>query len=156
MLTETNKNLVSHLDMVFWWWNKIMQKDELIQLHTFLLQLKTHLEEIIGTDGIEQFEIYNVLNVTPYQVYKSKREHTLAVFTLSKGIADLLIDNRFTGLEKISSRLEMMAERFMTEKEKDLINRVEVPVSSWMHHHRFDRISQTCHRFQSDVFCKMK
>jgi len=107
-----------------------MQKDELIQLHTFLLQLKTHLEEIIGTDGIEQFEIYNVLNVTPYQVYKSKREHTLAVFTLSKGIADLLIDNRFTGLEKISSRLEMMAERFMTEKEKDLINRVEVPVSS--------------------------
>jgi hypothetical protein len=107
-----------------------MQKDELIPLHTFLLQLKTHLEEIIGADGIEQFEIYNVLNVTPYQVYKSKREHTLAVFTLSKGIADLLIENRFMGLEKISSRLEMMAERFMTEKEKDLINRVELTASS--------------------------
>lgn len=107
-----------------------MQKDELIQLHTFLLQLKTHLEDLIGNDGIEQFEIYNILNVTPYQVYKSKREHTLAVFTLSKGIADLLLDNNFTGLEKISSRLEMMSERFMTDKEKDIINRVEVPVSS--------------------------
>jgi len=107
-----------------------MQKDELIQLHTFLLQLKTHLEDLIGNDGIEQFEIYNILNVTPYQVYKSKREHTLAVFTLSKGIADLLLDNSFTGLEKISSRLEMMSERFMTDKEKDIINRVEVPASS--------------------------
>lgn len=107
-----------------------MQKDELIQLHTFLLQLKTHLEDLIGNDGIEQFEIYNILNVTPYQVYKSKREHTLAVFTLSKGIADLLLDNSYTGLEKISSRLEMMSERFMTDKEKDIINRVEVPASS--------------------------
>ncbi|OYT28279.1 hypothetical protein B6U98_05265 [Thermoplasmatales archaeon ex4572_165] len=107
-----------------------MQKDELIQLHTFLLQLKTHLEDLVGNDGIEQFEIYNILNVTPYQVYKSKREHTLAVFTLSKGIADLLLDNSFTGLEKISTRLEMMSERFMTDKEKSIINKVEVSASS--------------------------
>ena len=103
-----------------------MQKDELIQLHTFLLQLKTHLEDLIGNNGIEEFVIYNTLNVTPYQVYKSKREHTLAVFTLSKGIADLLTKNNFTGLDKISSRLEMMAERFMTEKEKEIINGLEV------------------------------
>jgi len=107
-----------------------MQKDELIQLHTFLLQLKNHLEDLVGNDGIEQFEIYNILDVTPYQVYKSKREHTLAVFTLSKGIADLLLDNSFTGLEKISTRLEMMSERFMTDKEKSIINRVEVSASS--------------------------
>ena len=106
-----------------------MQKDELIQLHTFLLQLKTHLEDLIGNDGLEQFEVYNLLNVTPYQVYKSKREHTLAVFTLSKGIADMLVDHNFTGLEKISTRLEMMAERFMTEKEKELVTRVEIPAS---------------------------
>ncbi len=107
-----------------------MQKDELIQLHTFLLQLKNHLEDLVGNDGIEQFEIYNILDVTPYQVYKSKREHTLAVFTLSKGIADLLLDNNFTGLEKISTRLEMMSERFMTDKEKSIINKVEVSASS--------------------------
>ena len=107
-----------------------MQKDELIQLHTFLLQLKTHLEDLVGNDGIEQFDIYNILKVTPYQVYKSKREHTLTVFTLSKGIADLLLDNNFTGLEKISTRLEMMSERFMTDKEKSIINKVEVSASS--------------------------
>lgn len=100
-----------------------MQKDELIQLHTFLLQLKTHLEDIIGNDGYEEFEMYEKLNVTPYQVYKSKREHTLAVFMLSKGIADLLTNNNYPGLEKISSRLGSMSERFMTDKEKHLFNR---------------------------------
>jgi hypothetical protein len=105
-----------------------MQKDELIQLHTFLLQLKTHLEDLIGNNGIEEFVIYNTLNVTPYQVYKSKREHTLAVFTLSRGIADLMTKNNFTGLDKISSRLEMMSERFMTEKEKEIINDIELVV----------------------------
>jgi len=98
-----------------------MQKDELIQLHTFLLQLKTHLGDLIGTDGMQDFVHYERLNVTPYQVYKSKREHTLAVFTLSKGIADFLSHNECPGLEKISSRLELMSERFMTDKEKQLI-----------------------------------
>lgn len=99
-----------------------MQKDELIQLHTFLLQLKTHLSEFVGNNGMEVFERYDKLDVTPYQVYKSKREHTLAVFTLSKGIADMLTHNHCSGLENISSRLDLMAERFMTEKEKDIFN----------------------------------
>jgi len=98
-----------------------MQKDELIQLHTFLLQLKTHLEDIVENNGGAEFQPYVKLNVTPYQVYKSKREHKLAVFTLSRGIADLLSHNNCPGLEKISGRLDQMSERFMTEKEKGLI-----------------------------------
>lgn len=97
-----------------------MQKDELIQLHTFLIQLKTHLEDIIEHNGGEEFQFYDQLNVTPYQVYKSKREHKLAVFTLSKGIADLLSNNNCPGLEKISGRLDQMSGRFMTTKEKEL------------------------------------
>ena len=99
-----------------------MQKDELIQLHTFLLQLKTHLEEFLGHDGIAEFQRYQKLDVTPFQVYKSKREHTLAVFMLSKGIADLLANNECEGLDNISNRLENMSERFMTDKEKQLLN----------------------------------
>lgn len=97
-----------------------MQKDELIQLHTFLLQLKTHLEYIIENNGSNEFLSYDKLNITPYQVYKSKREHKLAVFTLSRGIADMLSNNDCPGLEKISSRLDQMSERFMTNKEKKL------------------------------------
>ena len=98
-----------------------MQKDELIQLHTFLLQLKIHLEDIVKDNGGHEFKSYEQLNVTPYQVYKSKREHKLAVFTLSKGIACLLSNNNCPGLEKISNRLYQMSERFMTNKEKELI-----------------------------------
>jgi hypothetical protein len=97
-----------------------MQKDELIQLHTFLLQLKTHLEYIIENNGLNEFLSYEKLNITPYQVYKSKREHKLAVFTLSRGIADMLSNNDCPGLEKISNRLDQMSERFMTNKEKKL------------------------------------
>ena len=98
-----------------------MQKDELIQLHTFLLQLKTHLEEMVHDNGGVEFRSYEKLDVTPYQVYKSKREHKLAVFTLSKGIAILLSNNNCPGLEKVSNRLHQMSERFMTEKEKELL-----------------------------------
>ena len=98
-----------------------MQKDELIQLHTFLLQLKTHLEYMVDNNGGSEFRYYEKLNVTPYQVYKSKREHKLAVFTLSKGIAELLSNNNCPGLEKVSNRLEQMSTRFMTNKEKELI-----------------------------------
>lgn len=99
-----------------------MQKDELIQLHSFLLQLKIHLEGMLKNNGGNEFLPYDKLNITPFQVYKSKREHKLAVFTLSKGIADLLSNNKYPGLEKVSSRLEQMSERFMTEKEKHIIN----------------------------------
>ncbi|MBN2603841.1 MAG: UPF0058 family protein [Candidatus Thermoplasmatota archaeon] len=99
-----------------------MQKDELIQLHTFLLHLRTHLETLVDNGTSIAFESYEQLDVTPYQVYKSKREHKLAVFKLSKGIADFLSHNNCPGLEKISNRLEVMSERFMTTKEKELFN----------------------------------
>lgn len=104
----------------------LMQKDEIIQLHMFLLQLKNHLQDILGDDGAEEFAMYEKLNVTPYQVYKSKREHTLAVFMLSKGIADLLTNSNYPGLDKISSRLAAMSERFMTDKDRHLLNEKEV------------------------------
>jgi len=98
-----------------------MQKDELIQLHAFLLQLKTHLEDLMENNGGAEFAFYRELDVTPYQVYKSKREHKLAVFSLSKGIATLLSNNNFPGLEKVSGRLEQMSSRFMTDKEKEML-----------------------------------
>jgi len=98
-----------------------MQKDELIQMHTFLIQLKTHLEDMVECNGGVEFRFYETLNVTPYQVYKSKREHKLAVFVLSRGIADLLSNNDCPGLEKISGRLEQMSKRFMTNKEKEMM-----------------------------------
>ena len=100
----------------------LMQKDELIQIHTFLFQLRSHLEQTCKNNGCE-FEDYEKIDITPYQVHKSKREHTLAVFKLSKGIASVLSSDNGLGFEKISGRLEQMAERFMTEKEKEDLNK---------------------------------
>jgi hypothetical protein len=97
-----------------------MQKDELIQIHMFLLQLKTHLGDLVNNDDGDEFKSYDKLHVTPYQIYKSKREHKLAVFTLSKGIALLLSNNNCPGLRKIYSRIDQITERIMTEKEKEL------------------------------------
>ena len=98
-----------------------MQKDELIQLHTFLYQIRSHLEQVYSNDGRDTNN-YEKLDITPYQIHKSKREHKLAVFTLSRDIAEILCtENCDVGLEKISTRLDQMAMRFMTDKEKELI-----------------------------------
>ena len=97
-----------------------MQKDELIQIHMFLLQLKTNLGDIVDNNGGGWFQSYDKLSISPNQVYKSKREHRVALFMLSKGIATLLSNNNYPGFEKTSKRLNQMAEHNMTEKEKEL------------------------------------
>jgi hypothetical protein len=91
-----------------------MQKDELIQLHTLLLQLRTCLER--ENDG-HAFEEYERLAINPYHVYKSKREHKLAVFILGKGIARMLSHRGYPGFDKLSSRLDQMARRFKTSED---------------------------------------
>lgn len=98
-----------------------MQKDELIQFHMFLLQLKNHLEDITNNYNNQEFKTYNKLKVTPYKIYKSKREHELAIFLLSKGITNLLTYNNHPGLEKTSKKLNKTSERLITEKEKKLM-----------------------------------
>ena len=95
---------------------QIIQKDELIQFHMFLLQLKNHLEEMIDNNDRLVFQSYKKLDVTPYMIQKSKREHELAVFILSRDIADLLSNNNHSGLEKVSKRLSKISERFITGK----------------------------------------
>ncbi len=99
-----------------------MQKDELIQFHMFLLQLKNHLEDMINNYDNQEFKSYSKLKVTPYKIYKSKREHELAIFLLSKGITDLLSYNNSIGLEKVSKRLDKITERLITKKEKRIIS----------------------------------
>ena len=73
------------------------QKDEIIQLHSFLCQLRTHLEAQIGEVDTDVFSAYESIGVSPQHVFKSKKEHKRAVFALSRGIADLLSLNRWSG-----------------------------------------------------------
>ena len=59
------------------------QKDEIIQFHTFLLQLRTHLENMTENNNPQAFLSYEKLNIGPHKIHKSKKEHKLAVFELS-------------------------------------------------------------------------
>ncbi len=89
-----------------------MQKDEIIQLHMFLLQLRTQLENMMENDNSQAFLFYDEMNILPQQVHKTKDEHKLAVFELSKGIANLLKENDYSISQQIHDNLERMCNRF--------------------------------------------
>ena len=89
-----------------------MQKDEIIQLHMFLLQLRTQLVNMAEKDNSQAFLSYDEMNLFPQQVHRTKDEHELAVFELSKGIANLLQENDYSISHQINDSLERMCNRF--------------------------------------------
>lgn len=98
-----------------------MQKDELIQFHMFLLQLKNYLDNMVDNNDKLDFKSYYNLNIMPHDIYKSKRQHKLAVFTLISGITNILSHKNYYGLEELSIRFGKLSETIMTEEEKKLI-----------------------------------
>lgn len=84
-----------------------MQKDELIQMHTLLCQIKNHLLDT-GACKEEVFREYDALGISPVHVHRSKGEHKRAIFILGKCLATFaargelsgpaLVGNRFAGL----------------------------------------------------------
>ena len=89
-----------------------IQKDELIQIHAFLLQLRAHLENMVENSNPQVFLSYEKLNIGPHKVHKSKKEHKLAVFELCKGIADLLQENNCSAFQRVYGDLEKRCSRF--------------------------------------------
>jgi hypothetical protein len=88
-----------------------LQKDELIQMHSFLLQLRFNLENMYDNNA-RLFRSYDELGVTPHQIFKSKNEHSLAVFELSKGIANLLQENDCPFSKQIFDNFKNICDRF--------------------------------------------
>lgn len=78
-----------------------MDKNELIQLHTLLAQIKHHMEA--------EFEEYEELGLEPAHVHRSKTDHKKAVFLLGKGIASTLSEDEFSGPSQVSNRLSELA-----------------------------------------------
>lgn len=72
-----------HITIGYW-----MQKDELIQMHAFLLQIKSYVEDG-DNETKDVFTSYDTLNVAPHHVFKSKDLQKEAVFELCKGISRL-------------------------------------------------------------------
>lgn len=63
-----------------------MRKEELVHLHMLLAQLKEYCEEHgLGCD----FTRYKELEITPFQVHRSKDEHKQAIFMLGTEFASM-------------------------------------------------------------------
>lgn len=87
-----------------------MHKDELIQLHTLLCQLKHYLERTIEVNG--HFKDYESYGVSPQHIHKSKQQHKRAVFLLGKDLADTLGGNdEFSNAHKIGMRFNELAKK---------------------------------------------
>lgn len=82
-----------------------MHKDELLQLHSLLCQMKRFFEES-GVDTRTEFHEYDGLQVSPQHIHKSKTDHKRAVFLLGKGLSELVM------VDQGSHRLRMK-ERFL-------------------------------------------
>lgn len=89
----------------------MMQKDELIQLHSLLCQVKRFLEtEDEGAD--KTFEEYARLGVAPQHIHKSKMLHKKAVFLLGKEIAGVVAERLPPGpeRERLMARFNRLSE----------------------------------------------
>lgn len=84
-----------------------MHKDELIQLHALMAQIKKHFEHM----GIEdEFSEYNSLAISPLHVHRSKAEHKHAIFVLGNDLASVLSKDSLPGIGT-SSRMQELAHR---------------------------------------------
>ncbi|MDY6764695.1 MAG: UPF0058 family protein [Halobacteria archaeon] len=76
-----------------------MQKNELIHLHSLLVQIKKHVQEREDVDE-DQFESYADLETRPVHIHKSKSAHKEAIFVLGEEITEIMDgDENEAGIE---------------------------------------------------------
>lgn len=88
-----------------------MHKDELIQLHTLLCQVRNVFERAgLGADA--NFQDYESYGVAPQHIHKSKLQHKRAVFLLGKELADAIGGaDELSNAHKIGLRLGDLAKK---------------------------------------------
>ncbi|HVL47716.1 MAG TPA: UPF0058 family protein [Candidatus Thermoplasmatota archaeon] len=81
-----------------------MHKDELIQMHTLLCQLKNHFQaQGRGISGA--FDQYESLGVTPLHVHRSKTDHKRAIFLLGKELAGMVSTDDLSNPARVGARM---------------------------------------------------
>lgn len=91
-----------------------MYKDELIQLHQFLVYVLKYLED--GYEVKDECEEYFRLNISPHHIHRTKAEHKYAIFVLSELISDLVAKkNDGTTPSNVSNGLSELAKRSKKE-----------------------------------------
>ena len=87
-----------------------MYKDEMIQLHQFLVYVLKYLAE---DDQI-------TLNISPHHIHKTKAEHKHAIFVLCKIIAQLVADKENNSIpENVRNSLSDLVIRSENEIKAD-------------------------------------
>ena len=86
-----------------------MHKDELLELHEQLITIKEYFKEREDVDP-SIFEEYEMLDVRPSHVHKSKSEHKHAVFVLGNALATAMSEDEFSNAGRLSKRMEELAE----------------------------------------------
>ena len=71
-----------------------MYKDEMIQLHQFLVYVLKYLDTDNDTDNSahEFCEDYLALNISPHHIHRTKAEHKHAIFVLSNIISEVILN----------------------------------------------------------------
>ena len=91
-----------------------MHKDELIQLHQMLTEIKDYFQRC---NPELTFPEYTALKITPGQVHKSKVEHKHAIFILGRELAIAMKDVDGAASKRMSDRMRELAEKAFKEIE---------------------------------------
>lgn len=84
-----------------------MHKEELIQLHELMSDIKTYFNEEVDED----FDGYEELDVKPSDIHKSKSEHKHAIFVLGQEVADAMTDDEFSETGRVGARMGELADK---------------------------------------------
>ncbi|MCQ2961306.1 MAG: UPF0058 family protein [archaeon] len=67
-----------------------MYKDEMIQLHQFLVYVLKYLDT--DNTAYQYCEEYLALNISPHHIHRTKAEHKHAIFVLSNTISEVILN----------------------------------------------------------------
>ena len=90
-----------------------MYKDELIQLHQFLVYVLKNMDEEYELK--EECKDYLGLNISPHHIHRTKAEHKYAIFVLSNIISEVLANNNGGMSSNISNGLNELVKRSKRE-----------------------------------------
>lgn len=89
--------------------DETMHKDELIHLHSLLVEIKKYFENEENVEG-EAFEDYEALGTSPVHIHKSKSEHKHAIFVLGEELAEKMSEDEWDDTGRVGARMEELAE----------------------------------------------
>ena len=95
-----------------------MHKDELLQLHSLLCQMKRYLEDS-GLPLEGEFIEYEGLSVSPQHIHKSKTDHKRAVFLLGKGLSEVVMQGNPDHQVRLRERFLRLAAAAHAEEDED-------------------------------------